>query len=288
MIFNHKVSEIIRMRTSYRSYTKKVIAEEMHQMIAAYLSNLGEGPFRSQTHFEIVGAKENNQEMLKGLGTYGTIRNPRGFIIGKVKKSDKDMEDFGYLMEKIVLFLTDLGFGTCWLGGSFRRSNFASRISTGSDELVPAVVSVGHMANKRSSLDSIIRLSAGSKKRKDWEELFFKDDMNTVLTKEEAGKYCEPFEMIRLGPSASNRQPWRILLIKNRIHFFLFRSKQYRRNLKILKLNDLQRVDIGIAMCHFELSAREQGMHGLWQIRQSSNIQIPEDMVYIASWIEQS
>ena len=30
--------------------------------------------------------------------------------------------------------------------------------------------------------------------------------------------------------------------------------------------SDLQRVDIGIAMCHFALAAEEKGLKGVWKI----------------------
>ena len=33
-----------------------------------------------------------------------------------------------------------------------------------------------------------------------------------------------------------------------------------------MKAADLQRVDMGIAMCHFELSANEAGHNGQWTI----------------------
>ena len=33
---------------------------------------------------------------------------------------------------------------------------------------------------------------------------------------------------------------------------------------RIFTQADLQRVDIGVAMCHFELTAREQGLAGEW------------------------
>ena len=49
-------------------------------------------------------------------------------------------------MEKAILYATGLGLGSCWLGGTFRRSRFAERISARSDEIVPAVASLGYPA----------------------------------------------------------------------------------------------------------------------------------------------
>ena len=68
--------------------------------------------------------------------------------------------------------------------------------------------------------------------------------------------------MVRLAPSASNRQPWRIIAGRSRkdFHFFLERTPGYNNN-RFVK-SDLQRVDMGIAMCHFELAMKESGFNG--------------------------
>jgi hypothetical protein len=53
----------------------------------------------------------------------------------------------------------------------------------------------------------------------------------------------------------------------------------------LLQFADLQRVDLGIAMCHFELTARELGLAGRWVV-QDPNIAKPDDQTeYIVSWI---
>jgi hypothetical protein len=53
----------------------------------------------------------------------------------------------------------------------------------------------------------------------------------------------------------------------------------------LLRLADLQRVDMGIAMCHFELAARESGVEGSW-ILDAPGIQTSEARTeYVASWV---
>jgi hypothetical protein len=47
---------------------------------------------------------------------------------------------------------------------------------------------------------------------------------------------------------------------------------------------DLQKVDMGIAMCHFELSAKELGLKANWQ--QQGNRISSKDEEYIMSWKE--
>jgi len=52
----------------------------------------------------------------------------------------------------------------------------------------------------------------------------------------------------------------------------------------ILRLADLQRVDMGIAMCHFELTARSLGLHGQWTV-EDPKLKIAEGTEYTVSWI---
>jgi hypothetical protein len=52
----------------------------------------------------------------------------------------------------------------------------------------------------------------------------------------------------------------------------------------ILRLADLQRVDMGIAMCHFEITASELGLNGIW-VLDDPKIQIPESTEYTVTWI---
>ncbi|MGH4140908.1 hypothetical protein [Clostridium sp.] len=56
---------------------------------------------------------------------------------------------------------------------------------------------------------------------------FFETDGLVPLNEDSAGEYVVPLEMVRLGPSASNKQPWRIIKDKNAYHFFLCRTKGY-------------------------------------------------------------
>jgi hypothetical protein len=52
----------------------------------------------------------------------------------------------------------------------------------------------------------------------------------------------------------------------------------------LLRLADLQRVDMGIAMCHFELAIREFNLNGRWMIEEPE-IKTAEGTEYIVSWV---
>ena len=130
------ITEIITRRFSCRTYINKPIPEEKRILIEKFISENNIGPFNTTPKFQLVAAEAEDHEALKGLGTYGFIRGASGFIIGSsVRDLDYNLEDYGYVMEKIILFATSFELGTCWLGGSFNKSTFSQKISTKQDEI---------------------------------------------------------------------------------------------------------------------------------------------------------
>ncbi|GAB6268882.1 MAG: hypothetical protein STSR0002_16240 [Smithella sp.] len=188
-------------------------------------------------------------------------KNPTGFIIGAVEKKHHNLEDFGYLMEKNILMATDLGLGTCWLGGTFSSSRFAQKIALQNNESLPTVTPVGYAVPRISAIDSVIRSASGANNRKPWSSLFFNKD-DKPLSIVQASRYSTPLEMVRLAPSATNFQPWRIIKASepDMFHFCIKRTPGLKQLFSMK--SDLQRIDIGIAMCHFELAAEEEGLKG--------------------------
>jgi hypothetical protein len=284
MNLSRPVTELVRQRYSCRRYLESPIDAETRARLADFIAANPAGPFGSPTRFELVAAAEADRKALRGLGTYGFIKNPTGFILGAMGEGEKNLEDFGYAMERIILFATDLGLGTCWLGGSFTKSRFAKRISAKRDERVPAVTSVGYPAP--GSKDDAARTRIGGARRYEWDKLFFNQRFGVPLPREEAGPHVKPLEMVRLGPSASNKQPWRVVKDGDAYHFYIQRTPGYRNQwlARLLNVDDMQRLDAGIAMCHFKLAAGELGLAGTWQVNEPA-VEKPDEMTeYVASW----
>jgi hypothetical protein len=198
-----------------------------------------------------------------------------------VGQDKKNMEDYGYLLEQIVLGATDMGLGTCWLGGTFSASSFAKAINLQEGELLPTVSPIGYPAERKSLAEKMMRGMVGADKRKPWSGLFFTDNFSRPLTEEGAGIYATALANLRLAPSASNKQPWRLLRDSAGVfHFYLSRALGYN----LLRGVSLQDLDMGIAMCHFELTARELGIKGEWLVEGSAPKSGSFD--YIVSWQE--
>jgi len=275
-----KAMEAINKRFSVRSYSDKPVEEPIRRDLEKYWKANRTGPFGSEVRFKMLNLGELTRQELRPLGTYGVIRGAPIYILAAVKKREGAFEDLGYCMEKVILKATDLGLGTCWLAGTFKRSAFASKMQLAGDEMLPAITPLGYPAEKTTAVDQVFRISAGSKKRKPWALLFFTEDAQTPLTEMDAGSFRDALEAVRLGPSASNRQPWRVIRESgNNFHFYLKENKIYNRILSGVRL---QNIDMGIAMCHFELVVREQALTGEWV-----TVQQPpgyEGLCYIATW----
>jgi nitroreductase len=283
---NQPIADIIKQRFSCRTYLDKPIELDLQRTLTNFFNSNRIGPLGTRARLRLVTATDHDHQSLKGLGTYGFIKNATGFIVGALEQGLKDLEDFGYLMEHAVLFATDLGLGTCWLGGSFTKSSFAKKISAAPTERVPAVISIGYSASN-DNIRGLIRKRAGAQHRFPKEWLFFDKMFGNILIEKESSAYTDVLEMVRWAPSASNKQPWRIIRNENRWHFYLQRTKDYGKGtlvFKFLQLADLQRVDMGIAMCHFDLAAREYGLQGSWVI-DDPKLSLPDNTEYIVSWV---
>lgn len=278
------VAEAVGRRYSCRTYDGRYLDNEALGGLERSMQNLGPAPFGTGIRFSVIAAADDDTRALKGLGTYGFIKKPAGFIVGAMKKSPMNLEDFGYLMETLILDAASLGLGTCWLGGTFTRSSFAERIGCADDETIPAVASIGYPADKMRAFERIARWKIKADNRLPWNELFFEGEMGAALSREDAGRYAHPLEMLRLAPSAVNYQPWRIVRERGKdiFHFYLARTRDYDEKSFMVKA-DLQRIDMGIAMAHFGLAAGEAGLDGRWE--QAERGSAPSGSVSrIASW----
>lgn len=288
MNLSSSILDIIPRRFSCRAYVRTPIEVRKRETLLLEIAQIKSGPLGTPLRYELVASAGDGADPLKGLGTYGFIKNPDAFIVAAVSEGPKGLEDFGYAVERLVLLATDLGCGSCWLGGSFTKSKFAAKIGALKNETVPAVVSLGNVGDPERERKRTFRRIVGSATRLPWEQLFFDSAFDSPLSRNSAGTYAAPLEMVRLGPSASNKQPWRIVKDGNDWHFFMRRTRGYRGGIapRLLGIADIQRVDIGVAMCHFELSSRELGLNGGWRVQEpSAAVKMADDSTeYTVSW----
>jgi hypothetical protein len=252
---------------------------EIKDEIKNYFNRL-KGPFQTKIRFELLDKRTNNIRAKVKLGTYGVIQGAPSFIAAVVEKEKHSLLQLGYVFEDLILYLTSLRLGTCWLAGTFDKKKFSLAVKVEPEEMLPIVSPIGYPSWIRSPLDILIKPLPGRKRRTKWNYLFFSDDFDLPLQADAAGGYALPLEMVRLAPSASNKQPWRIVRKNRSFHFFLDHDPVYASRYPY----DIQRIDIGIAMFHFENTAIELGLHGRWTIQKPALKHTPGSSEYIISW----
>ncbi len=145
------------------------------------------------------------------------------------------------------------------------------------------MVAIGYPAENSKS--DWVRKGARSDSRLSADRLFFDEDFETPLVAPREDGLADLLETVRWAPSASNKQPWRMVHDSGDWHFYLERTPGYGRGRlsSLVKMADLQRVDMGIAMCHFKLAAREAGLNGRWAVSPPTAAAAGRE--YIASWV---
>lgn len=277
---NFSIEEAVKKRYSVRNYIEQEVEADKRKAIESFVNSL-DNPFKKKVNFHYLDNKEmKNQQK---LGTYGVIKGAKQFIGTTIKLEPMALEALGYELEALILYLANLGLGTCWLGGTFNRKGFATAMNIGEDEIFPIITPYGYAAAKKHMTESLMRKMIQADHRKKWNQLFYKNDFESPITNEEAGDLEFPLEVVRLGPSASNKQPWRILIKDNACHFYEYKEPGYSNNFSY----DIQRIDMGIAAAHFDFSVKEKGIKGYFDTESEPELELPNHMEYVFTWIRE-
>ena len=260
------IIETIKERNSVRSYSGERLSSDLITQIENYTKQLT-APFGAKARIELIDAKLGDEPVK--LGTYGVISGASHFLALIIDKNDPMAETSGgYIFEQAILYCTALKLGTCWLGGTFSAKDFSKQIHLKENDKLTIISPVGYKREKKRLIDSIMRTGAGSNKRKAFETLFFDENFDTPYGQNLT--YSIPLEMIRLAPSATNKQPWRVLKEGNFFHFYHIPNR-------------FSLIDLGIALCHFEQTCKELNLTGEFKILDT--VPMTKDLKYQISWI---
>ena len=228
---------LIRTRKSVRTFDGRAVTDADREKLTDYLQTIT-NPFAIPVTFVLLDAKEH------GLSS-PVIQGEQLYIAGKVPKGEHCAEAFGYAFEKMVLFAWSLGIGTTWIGGTMKRAAFEQAAGLKDSEIMPCISPLGYPAAKRSLKEIAMRTGVRADKRLDDRTLFFANDFATPLhAADDALNHA--LEAVKLAPSAVNKQPWRIVQCGNAYHFYEKHSIGGAD-----AAWDVQKVDLGIALCHF-------------------------------------
>lgn len=237
------ITDTITARRSVRSFDGRPLPATDRQLLCDFAAS-AENPFGGT-----VTIKMREFDLQSGYrpSTYGMIRGASDyFLIGFGDDMISELSA-GFIFEQVVLKAREMGYGTCWIGATFKGTVFDSGMTWPEGERLRIVCPVG-VAASRSLMERIVRMTARSDRRKPFGELFFSDFSGTPLAPE--SRFGEALSMMRLAPSSVNSQPWRAITDGTAVHFYC------------RKTNEFSMIDCGIGLSHFALTERHNGHSG--------------------------
>lgn len=264
-----KLYDYIFARRSIRTFKKSEILDADLSTLNTFLielSNLAT-PFGNRISPMLINQMSSDSEK---IGTYGFVKNASAFIAASIDNELSQIIDYGYIFELIVLHLVSMDLGSVWLGGTFDRSSVKRFLTT--QKLVPAVLAIGYPSDQ-SLTEKTIRFVVKASNRKPLEELVTNHER---LTHDEA--LTKVFEALRIAPSGSNQQPWRINLFENHFELVLKRTPGYAKELNY----EMQGLDMGIAMAHLELALSHFKID--YEVAVNKNLEIDTKETLVATY----
>ncbi len=265
-----KAIDLIKERRSVRTFSGKPLSKEDAAGILAFAEKAG-NPYGLHIDWVLLDTKTT------GLKT-PVIVGEDTYIAGKMKRTPHAEEAFGYSFEKTVLFAQSIGVGTTWIAGTMDRDSFEKAVFLAADEVMPCISPLGYPSDKMSVKETIMRKGVKADRRRDFQELFFDGSFDSPLSADKSGKWKNALEAVRLAPSAVNKQPWRAVICGDTVHFYEKRSKSRNEGEW-----DIQKIDMGIALCHFESVCADEGLTVKFRT-EDPGFAADENTVYIASY----
>ncbi|OKY77281.1 MAG: Nitroreductase [Candidatus Methanohalarchaeum thermophilum] len=229
----------IRKRKSTRKYKNKKLDDKILNSIENKIEDTNT-LLSNQIEARVI-EREKIESFVSGIiGDYRKIESPYYLVISS-KGQSEDLIDVGFLGEKIILDLTKQELGTCWIGKIGDKKDIKREL--GLKNIPKALIAFGYAKNK-ATRDK-------EPDRKNLNELIIEGQTNSLTQ--------DILELVKLGPSAVNQQPWRFLLKEKQIDFYLTKKGLFKKLLKkISNLEKLNYIDMGIALRHAELGLREK------------------------------
>ena len=257
--------QLIKGRKSVRTFDGNPVRPEDREKLAGFIRAI-ESPFGIPVRFVLLDAGEN------GLSS-PVIIGESLYVAGIVPAVPGAEAAYGYAFEKLVLYAESLGLGTTWIAGTMNRQAFEKAMQLQADEVMPCVSPIGCPAKKMSLRETMMRKAVRADSRMEFSDLFFDGSFDRLLS--ENTPYRDALEMVRWAPSAVNKQPWRAVISGRQAHFYERKSKGYTDATGW----DLQKVDMGIALCHFSLGLEDRVSLTI----ADPGLSVPEDTDYIAT-----
>ncbi|MGA7677856.1 MAG: nitroreductase family protein [Dehalococcoidia bacterium] len=260
------IRSAIRKRISIRHYESRPVPEDVLQAVVKSGENSVALDDNIRVRFHLIEeGKLVAARMTYLTGARFLFGSSPHFIIATSEEKPLFMLNTGFCMEQMILFATQQGLGTCWVGGMFTEERIGAFLGLDKGERVIALTPLGYPDTSfygRMAHDVIELGAMNFGRRKSLSQIASGTEWGSPLETEDK-ELLEALECARLAPSWVNAQPWRFLVTGKEIIAVADARGRYS---SIRDGKHFYRLDVGIAMSHFFLAAKEMGWSGSWQV----------------------
>ena len=223
--------EAIMKRQSRRSFTNKLPDIEHIKLIQGVIDDINEEENLS------IQLMVDQADGFKGLtASYGMFKGVRNYIALIGPKDDPNIhEKLGYFGEQILLTCEVLGYGTCWVGGTFDRKKCKCKVED-NEVFVCAIVFGNVKRNTTVREKAVEKALHGVNKSPKLTDLFHTEETPPNW-------FIEGMRMVSRAPSALNKMP---------VKFFYSGDSVMA---KVKNPKTINYYDLGIAKFHFKAGA---------------------------------
>ncbi|MDU4962265.1 MAG: nitroreductase family protein [Sporomusaceae bacterium] len=240
---------MIFQRKSIRKYELEPLTAEAMAGISAFAASLRplDASFRTEMRLLPPAAVKHN--LLR-------IKAPH-YLAAYSETGPLYLTNIGFMLQQLDLFLAARGIGSCWQG----IPRPVSEVRAASELAFVILLSFGR------AREPLYRNSRQEFKRKPLSQVTDVDGLDDLL------------EAVRLAPSATNSQPWFFSGDRRRLHAYCVKTNF----LKALLYEQMNQIDMGIALCHLWLAAQTAGRTVAFVQDDAASANPPDGYYYICS-----
>jgi nitroreductase len=240
--------DAIFKRKSIRNYDSSPVDSSRLEEISERFGSLKPLVSEIKTEFKIISPEQVTRK---------TGNKAPHFIAAFSESKEASKVNIGFMLQQMNLYFSAVGLGSCWLG-----------FPQPSKEVTES-----------SNLDFMILMSFGNSKetlyRSEISE-FKRKPLGDITNIKDAYEFLEP---VRLAPSAVNMQNWYFTGNKNTIHAYSAKP----RFLRNLVGGSYYPINMGIALCHLQLSAEKLGLNSKFMFDKLKDKNPPKNLDYFAT-----
>ena len=213
--------DAIIARRAVRTYTTEPVKDNVLDELRRFMATIKPLHSSIKTSISIL----SREDYVRSYTTF-MVPNAQHYIVIRSVKKEGYLENAGFIGEQIVLFLTEMDIGTCWVGCARPKNDEEAG-------KLPYVITIcfgrADNAPRRGSPDE-------AKRKLIHEIVMGKISHPSLLPLLEAG---------RLAPSGINLQPVRYITESTNI--FIYRTRPL---FGIRALDEMQAIDVGVALAN--------------------------------------